>query len=172
LVQRERENISKIKTGGGNCKIAQNEVGLNHKNNPKNLMEGCIFCKFIKGEVNAAKIYEDEKFFAFLDIRPLNPGHTLLIPKEHMDYVFDINEPLYSELFQTAKKLAKPIQNAVGSKRIGVSIEGFGVAHAHVHLIPINHGYEIDPNRAKSASPEELNEIAEKIKLEIKKLWK
>ena len=135
-------------------------------------MDGCIFCKFIKGEIKTAKIYEDEKFFAFLDIRPINPGHTLLIPKEHIDYIFDINEPLYSELFQTAKKLAKPIQNAVGSKRIGVSIEGFGVAHAHIHLVPINKGFELDPNRAKNSSPEELNEMAEKIKLEIKKLWK
>jgi len=135
-------------------------------------MDDCIFCKIAKGEIDCAKVYEDEKFFAFLDVRPLNPGHTLLIPKKHADYVFEIDEPLYSELFQTAKKLSKPIQNAAKSKRIGISIEGFGVPHAHVHLIPINNVNEIDPNRARKASPEELSSVAGKIKLEIKKSWK
>ncbi len=127
-------------------------------------MDSCIFCKIARGEIDSVKIYEDEKFFAFLDMRPINPGHTLLVPKKHIDNIFDIEEPLYSELFQTAKKLSQPIKNAVKSLRIGISIEGFGVAHAHVHLVPINKGYELDPNRARPAKPEELNEIAEKIK--------
>jgi histidine triad (HIT) family protein len=127
-------------------------------------MEDCIFCKIAKGEIDSAKVYEDEKFFAFLDVRPLNPGHTLLVPKKHADYIFELDESLYSELFKTAKKLAKPIRNAVKSKRIGVAIEGFGVPHAHIHLIPINNVNEIDPHRAKAATPEELNEVAEKIR--------
>ncbi len=127
-------------------------------------MDGCIFCKIAKGEIDSAKVYEDEKFFAFLDAKPLNPGHTLLLPKEHVDYVFEVNEPLYSELFKTAKKLSKPIQNAVQSKRIGLAIEGFGVPHIHIHLIPINNANEIDPHRAKKATTEELQEVAEKIK--------
>jgi len=133
-------------------------------------MDGCIFCKIAKGEIDSAKIYEDEKFFAFLDMRPLNPGHTLLLPKKHIDYIFDVGEPLYSEIFKTAKKLSKPIQNAVQSKRIGLAIEGFGVPHTHVHLIPINNANEIDPRRAKKATTEELQEVAEKIKREIKKI--
>jgi histidine triad (HIT) family protein len=133
-------------------------------------MEGCIFCKIAKGEIDSAKIYEDDKFFAFLDLHPVNPGHTLLIPKEHVDYVFNINEPLYSEIFKTAKKLSKPIQNAVKSKRIGISIEGFGVPHTHIHLIPINNVNEIDPNRAKKTTDKELQEIAEKIREEISKI--
>lgn len=135
-------------------------------------MEGCIFCKIAKGEIDSAKIYEDENYLAFLDSNPVNPGHTLLIPKEHVDHIFGINEPLYSGIFKTAKKLSKPIRNAVKSKRIGMSIEGFGVPHAHIHLIPINNVNEIDPHRAKEAKAEELQEISEKIKLEIKKLWK
>ena len=134
-------------------------------------MEGCIFCEFIKGKPGATKIYEDEKFFAFLDIKPLNPGHTLLVPKEHAgDYIFDVGEPLYSELFRTAKKLSKPIQSAVRSKRIGLVIEGFGVPHVHIHLIPLNKGYEIDPRRAKPATEEELKNVAEKIKKEVEKI--
>jgi histidine triad (HIT) family protein len=132
-------------------------------------MEGCIFCKFIKGEINTAEIYEDEKFFAFLDNKPLNSGHTLLLPKKHIDYIFDVEEPLYSEIFKTAKKLSKSIKNAVGSKRIGLVIEGFGVSHAHIHLIPLNKGREIDPDRAKPATEKELKETAEKIKKELDK---
>ncbi len=130
-------------------------------------MDGCIFCKIAKGEIDSAKVYEDEKFFAFLDAKPLNPGHTLLLPKNHTDYIFDVEDPLYSEIFKTAKKLAKPIKNAVGAKRIGIVVEGFGVPHVHVHLVPLNQGYEIDPDRARSATKKELEETAEKIKKEI-----
>jgi len=133
-------------------------------------MEGCIFCKIAKGEIDSAKIYEDEKFFAFLDMNPINPGDTLLVPKIHIDNAFDIEEPLYSETFKTAKKLSEPIKRAVNFKRIGLVIEGFGVPHAHIHLIPINKGNEIDPKRKKEATNEELKEIAEKIKLEISKI--
>ncbi len=132
-------------------------------------MDDCIFCKIISGKIDSAKIYEDDKFFAFLDMKPVNPGHVLVVPKKHIDNIFDIEEPLYSELFQTAKKLSQPIKNVMESRRIGISVEGFGVPHAHIHLIPINRGYELDPNRAKPATPEELDEIAERIKEEIYK---
>ncbi len=135
-------------------------------------MDGCIFCKFIKGAPGAVKIYEDEKFFAFLDNRPINLGHALLVPKKHVDYIFGIEDPLYSEIFRTAKNLSKPIQAATRAKRIGLIIEGFGVPHAHVHLVPLHKGNEIDSTKRKSASAEELKEIAEKIKKEIEKLWK
>lgn len=132
-------------------------------------MDDCVFCKIIKGEIEAVKIWEDDKFFAFLDIKPVNPGHALLLPKKHVDYIFDVEEPLYSEIFQIAKKLAKPIKNAMAVKRIGIIVEGFGVPHAHIHLVPINFG-EIDPQRAKDATAEELSDIAEKIKREISPL--
>ncbi len=133
-------------------------------------MEGCIFCKIAKGEIDSAKIYEDDKFFAFLDVKPLNPGHSLLIPKKHIDYIFDIDEPLYSEIFKTAKKLSKPIKDAVNSKKIGMAIEGFGVPHTHLHLIPLNNINDIDPHRARQTSSEELNKVAEKIREEILKI--
>ncbi len=133
-------------------------------------MDGCIFCKIARGEIDSAKIYEDDKFFAFLDMKPINPGHILVVPKKHIDNIFDIEEPLYSELFQIAKKLSQPIKNALKSRRIGISVEGFGVSHAHIHLVPINRGYELDPNRAKPATPKELSEVAKKIKKEILKI--
>ncbi len=130
-------------------------------------MKSCIFCELINGKVGAVKIYEDDKFFAFLDAKPLNPGHTLLIPKRHVDYIFDMEEPLYSEIFKMAKKLSRPIQAATQAKKIGLSIEGFGVAHTHVHLIPIYKGHEMDPGRAKPATEKELQETAEKIKASL-----
>jgi histidine triad (HIT) family protein len=130
-------------------------------------MPDCIFCKIVKNEIPAEKIYEDENFLAFLDVHPVNQGHTLIIPKKHIDYIFELEEPLYSRAFQLAKKLSKPIQNAVNSKRIGLAVEGFGVPHVHIHLIPVNNVNELDPNRAKKEIPKDLSKIAEKIKTSI-----
>ncbi|MDD5172353.1 MAG: HIT family protein [Candidatus ainarchaeum sp.] len=130
-------------------------------------MDDCIFCKIGAGKIPSAKVYEDDKFLAFLDINPVNPGHTLLIPKKHVDNLFDIEEPLYSDLFKTAKKLSKSLTKAMGAKRVGVIVEGFLVHHAHVHLIPINHGNELDPGRARKAEPAELTAVADKIRNQL-----
>ena len=101
-------------------------------------MSDCIFCKIAKGEIPSSKIWEDEDHLAFLDINPVNPGHTLIIPKNHVDSVFDMAENDYSKLFMAAKKLSSPLKNAMEAKRVGVIIEGFLVPHAHVHLVPLN----------------------------------
>lgn len=130
-------------------------------------MESCIFCQILKGSAPAHKIWENENFFAFLDVNPVNPGHTMIIPKHHLDYVFDLEEPLYSELFKVAKELSEPIQRAMEASRIGVVIEGFGVSHLHVHLVPINKVNELDPTRAKRATMEELAQIADRIKMAL-----
>ncbi|NYZ74275.1 HIT family protein [Candidatus Micrarchaeota archaeon] len=130
-------------------------------------MDDCIFCKIGAGKIPSAKVYEDERFLAFLDINPVSPGHTLLIPKKHVDNLFDIEEPLYSEMFQTAKKLSKSLTKAMGAKRVGVMVEGFLVHHAHVHLIPMNHGSDLNPANARKAEPAELTAIAEKIRKQI-----
>jgi len=130
-------------------------------------MTDCIFCKITAGEIPSAKVWEDEKFYAFLDINPINPGHTLLIPKKHEDYLFELEDPHYSEIFQQAKKLAPSLKKVTGAKRIGLIVEGFLVPHVHLHLIPIHRGGELDPSRAKKASPEELSQMAEKIKAEL-----
>jgi histidine triad (HIT) family protein len=131
-------------------------------------MENCLFCKIIKGEVPSYKIWEDKNFFAFLDINPINPGHTILVPKKHLDYIFDLEEPLYSEIFKTAKKLSKPLKKATGAEKIGLAIEGLAFRHIHIHLVPVNKINDLDPNRAKKGSPEELLTIAEKVKALIK----
>lgn len=132
------------------------------------LMENCIFCKIVEGAEPAHKIWEGKEFLAFLDIRPCNPGHTCLIPKKHIDYVFDMEESLYSRIFQIAKQLSEPIKKAANAKRIGVAVEGFGVPHVHIHLVPLYNMAELDPHRHINQNAEQLAEIAEKIKGEIK----
>ena len=126
--------------------------------------DNCIFCKISKGEISAVKIWEDRKYLAFLDMNPINPGHTLVLPKKHTDYIFDLKDGEYKKLILTAKKIAKLLKEKLKSKRIGVLVEGFGVPHAHIHLIPINSGGEIDFKKAESMNQEELNKIAEIIK--------
>jgi len=130
-------------------------------------MKECIFCKIINGDVSSNKIYEDERFLAFLDINPINIGHTLLIPKNHVDYVFGMTDDLYGDIFETAKYLAPKIQKATGAKRIGLAIEGFAVPHVHVHLVPLNEGGTLDPCLQKRADDEELRIMAENIKKEL-----
>ena len=131
-------------------------------------MEDCLFCKIIKGEIPSYKIWENENFFAFLNINPINPGHTILVPKKHLNYIFDLEEPLYSEIFRTARKLSESLKKATGAKRVALAIEGFVIPHIHIHLVPVNKVNDLDPNRAKKASPEELSGVAEKIKVLVK----
>src|SRR3989344_8775786 len=108
----------------------------------------CIFCQIRDGKLSSYNVYEDRFFVAFLDINPINPGHVLLIPKKHVSYVFDMKEPLYSEMFMVAKKISMNLKTTMKTKRIGIAVEGFSVSHVHVHLIPINQENELDPHRA------------------------
>jgi histidine triad (HIT) family protein len=132
-------------------------------------MAECLFCKIIAKEIPSYAVWEGQRFMAFLDIHPVNPGHILIIPKEHIETVFDMPGGLYEEMFNTAKALSTPLQKAMGSARVGMVIEGFGVPHAHLHLVPINHAHELDSSRAKPMAAEELTVIAEKIKKEVEK---
>jgi len=116
----------------------------------------------VKGEIPSVKIWEDEKYLAFLDMNPINPGHALLIPKKHDDYIFDLNNEEYSELMLKARGVAKLLKEKLNPKRIGIIVEGFGVSHVHVHLVPINFPDEIC-NKRKPIDSEELNKIAERI---------
>ncbi len=124
-------------------------------------MENCVFCKILKNEIPVFKIWEDDRYLGFLDANPVMPGHVLLIPRKHSDYIFDLEDDEYNELFLAAKKLAKTMKMKLKPKRIGVAIEGFGVPHAHIHLIPINHGHELNPANAKKASIEDLKKMAD-----------
>ncbi|HEY5221179.1 MAG TPA: HIT family protein [Candidatus Paceibacterota bacterium] len=132
-------------------------------------MADCIFCKIIEKEIPAGVVWEGDRFMAFLDIRPVNPGHLLIIPKEHIENIFDMPGGLYEEIFNKAKALSTPLRTAMSSVRVGMVIEGFGVPHVHVHLVPINGPHELDSSRAKPMPAEELATIAEKIKAEVEK---
>lgn len=97
-----------------------------------------IFTRIIEGEIPCYKVAESETCFAFLDINPLAKGHTLIVPKKEVDYLFDVEDELYVDLMQFAKKVAIALEKAVPCERIGVTVIGLEVPHAHVHLIPIN----------------------------------
>ena len=90
-------------------------------------MENCVFCKITSGEVGCQKIWEDEKYFAFLDNRPIKPGHLLVLPKKHTDYIFDLEDEEYEELMLRSKDIAKKLKLKLNPKRVGVMVEGFGV---------------------------------------------
>lgn len=123
-----------------------------------------IFSKILSGEIPCHKIAENDKFLAFLDIFPLAKGHTLVIPKQEIDYIFDIEDDLLSEMMVFAKHVAKKVEAKISCKRMGVAVIGLEVAHAHIHLVPINNVSDIDFSREKlKLSSEELAEIAKNI---------
>lgn len=124
-----------------------------------------IFSKILKGEIPAFKVLEDENYLAFLDVNPLALGHTLVIPKQEVDYIFDLDDSLFSGLHVFSKKVAKALEKAMPCKRIGVAVIGLEVPHAHVHLIPLNSMDDINFSRPKLTVPKDkMAEIAEKIK--------
>jgi len=123
-----------------------------------------IFSKIISGEIPCYKIAESEKYLAFLDINPLAKGHTLVIPKQETDYIFNINDEELAGLHLFAKKIAKAIESVVDCKRIGVAVVGLEVPHCHIHLCPINHMGDLDFSKQKlKLSNEEFVKIAKDI---------
>ena len=105
-------------------------------------MEDSIFAKIIKGEVPCHKVYEDDKTIAILDINPLNPGHTLVIPKQQIDHLWDCDDELYQYLWSITKRVAQQIQRQINPPRVGTSVEGFAVPHTHIHVFPLYKGFE------------------------------
>jgi len=101
------------------------------------MQEKSIFTRIIEGEIPCHKVYEDEKVFAMLDIEPLSNGHVLVFPKKQVDLLWDLEQDDYDYLWQIAKKIAKKIQAEMKPIRVGVVVEGFGVPHAHIHLVPL-----------------------------------
>lgn len=123
-----------------------------------------LFTKIVRGEIPCHKVLEDDNYLAFLDIRPLNPGHTLVIPKKEIDYIFDVDDELLAGMMVFAKRVAGMIRKAVDCKRIGIMVAGLEVPHAHIHLVPIFEITDLNFARAKQVSQEELTGIAEKIR--------
>lgn len=127
-----------------------------------------IFSKIINGDIPSYKIAEDENCYAFLDINPLKAGHTLVVPKTETDYLFDLENQQYNNLFAFAKKVAEALKAKVPCKRIAVVVLGFEVPHAHIHLIPIDNESEIDfTNPRVKLSKEEMMEIATSVNKEF-----
>jgi histidine triad (HIT) family protein len=131
-------------------------------------MNDCSFCKIISGEIPCEKIFENDDYIAFLDINPMYEGHTLLIPKKHVDYIFDLNDEELKNYFLTAKKISFLLKKVIGKEKIGLVVEGFLVRHAHIHLIPINEGEQLNPCLQKPVKKEELKITGEKIRKQIK----
>ncbi len=130
-----------------------------------------VFTKIVNGEIPSYKVAEDDNYYAFLDINPLAQGHTLVIPKHEVDYIFDLPEWEYAGLWNFASRVAKALGAAVPCKRVGIAVLGMEVPHAHIHLVPLQHESDLDFRKEKlKLSPDEFREIAGKIALEFEKL--
>lgn len=130
-------------------------------------MDECVFERIIKDEIPSAKVWENDEFLAFLSIAPINPGHTLVIPKKHIDYIFDLDDETLSKLLVISKPIARALKEVFNpaTGKIGIMVAGGEIPHAHIHLIPMNHETDLDFGRAKHNIPfEELQKNAEKIK--------
>lgn len=122
-----------------------------------------IFSKIIKGEIPSYKVAEDEKHYAFLDINPVQPGHTLVVPKKEEDYIFEMSDKDYSDLHLFAKKVAKAMKKALPCSRISEAVVGLEVPHVHIHLVPINTEADLNFKEKKHLTPDEMTAIASKI---------
>ena len=122
-----------------------------------------IFSKIISGELPSYKVAETEDFLAFLDINPNAKGHTLCIPKQEVNKIFDLDEDTYTRLMQFSRKVAIALEKTVECKRVGMTVIGLEVPHVHVHLIPLNGMGDMDFGRKKNFSKEELEQLAAEI---------
>ena len=123
-----------------------------------------IFSRIISGEIPSYRVAEDDRFFAFLDINPMQAGHTLVVPKQETDYLFDLDDALLAEMMLFAKRVARAIEKAVECRRVGVMVIGLEVPHAHIHLIPIQQEGDMSLARKRvELTEEEFKQIALRI---------
>lgn len=121
-----------------------------------------IFSRIIAGEIPCYKVAEDDRHFAFLDINPLTKGHTLVVPKREVDYIFDLEDDELQQMIVFAKRIARKIKSKIKCKKVAMVVLGLEVAHAHIHLIPINNENDVDFHKEKlKLSPKEFTAIAE-----------
>ncbi|MCM1519647.1 MAG: HIT family protein [Lachnoclostridium sp.] len=126
-----------------------------------------IFSKIAAGEIPSYKVAADDKHYAFLDINPVAPGHTLVIPRREVSYLFELSDEEYLELMAFAKRVAAALEKAVPCKRIGVAVIGLEVPHAHIHLIPINSEKDMDFSSKTTLPAEQMADIAARIAAEL-----
>ncbi len=128
-----------------------------------------IFTRIINGEIPCYRVAEDERYIAFLDVRPLKAGHTLVVPKKEVDYIFDMDEDALTGMMIFARKVARAMKEVIECRRIGVAVIGLEVPHAHIHLIPISReGDMLFTNPRVSLSPEENEQLAKEIGAHVK----
>ena len=133
-------------------------------------MENCIFCKIAQGEEKSFKVYEDEHAFGFLDKHPINPGHVLVIPKQHNSNFYEIDDESYTGFMLAVKKIAKQVNEVMKPHKVGLIAAGWDVPHAHIHVVPMLDYHDITSKsmlEGKRANPteEELSDVADKLKL-------
>lgn len=122
-----------------------------------------IFERIIQGEIPSYKILENDKFYAFLDINPVQPGHTLVVPKKATDYIFDIEDSQLGDMMIFAKKIAVALKQSLSCSKVGVAVIGLEVNHAHIHLIPITNEGDMDFSKKKKLSPDVMTQIQKNI---------
>jgi len=132
-------------------------------------MNDCVFCKIVAGELPSYKVYEDEKVYAFLDIHPVNLGHTLVVPKKHAPSFYELDEETFLHGMKVVQKLAQNIMQTIKPVRVGLVVAGWDVPHTHIHIIPTNDHFDITSKQKiegalSNPSTEELTETAEKIR--------
>lgn len=127
-------------------------------------MDNCIFCKIVKGEIPSYKVYEDDNYLAFLDIRPIKEGHTLIVPKFHVENIFEMEDGDYQEMMMVTKRIAQNLEVLKPkSGKIGMIIYGLDIPHAHIHLVPIDEPDDLNFAKAVPASPDFLKSTLEKL---------
>lgn len=127
-------------------------------------MQDSVFTKIIKGELPCHKVYEDNKVLAFLDIKPYTSGHTLVIPKQQIDHLWDVDDDLYMYVMKIAKKVAERQREVLNPERVGVFVEGFAVPHAHVHVLPMYGGLESTiEHKVAQPTDDELADMAKRL---------
>lgn len=124
----------------------------------------CLFCKIVAGAIPCHKMWENDQHLAFLDINPIREGHTLVIPKAHAPYVFEMDDANYQSLLAASKSVATRLKDVFQVPRVGMAVEGFAVDHVHIHLVPLTAGNQLNPELAKPADQAELAKLAERLK--------
>ena len=124
----------------------------------------CVFCQIVAGRIPARTAFEDSDHVAFFPLEHINPGHVVLIPKQHTDYLFDLGPTAYGKLWATAARLAPALKEATSAKRVGVAVESFSVPHVHVHLVPLFAFDDLNPSRAKALNTAEADRLQAQIR--------
>lgn len=131
-------------------------------------IQDCIFCQIVAGKLPSTKVYEDKEVLAFLSIEAINPGHTLVIPKKHVEEFQDLGEDAYSKLMDAVRKVAKALKKTYSPKRVGLLVQGFEVAHGHIHVVPLNEATDVTSKKllegtALHPTPEDMECESRKI---------